>query len=242
MKKTTFYLPLLIIAIFMSSCTSGIFCTKGEGEKFTQERTVNNFNQIRLEIDANLHVKQSDTASITIVAQENILNEIEMTVQNGEIEISYDHCVTNHNGVDIYISTSDIDRITMNGSGEIIIEKRFETEELDLIINASGDINFSNISVSKQLNTQINGSGNVTLASQDTTQLHNIDIAGSGNIEAYELLTNETKVEITGSGNIYIWAIEKLAVSIIGSGNVYYKGDPSVSIDVSGSGTVIDSN
>jgi len=242
MKKTTPYLSLLIIILLISSCSGGIFCIQGEGEKLTEERTVNVFNEIRSEINATVYIKQSDTTSVKIVAQQNILDNIKTKIVNNEIEISQKRCATNYDSIEIYISTNNITRITMDGSGEIFVDNKFEAKDLDLIINGSGNINFNNLFVSKQLITQINGSGNVNLSGQDSTELHTIDITGSGNVKAFDLLTKRTKTQISGSGNLYAWAIEKLDINIMGSGNVYYKGNPDINIDNTGSGTVINSN
>jgi len=242
MKKITSYLSLLIIIVFIGSCSGGIFCIAGEGERFTEERTVEDFNAIRSEINAKVYIIQSEKNSVEIVAQQNILDNIKITVTNNEIIISQKRCANNYDSIEIFISTKSLNKITMKGSGEIFMNNRFEAEDLDLIIDGSGNINFSDIFISKQLITQINGSGNVNLAGRDSIKLHTIDIAGSGNVNAFGLLTKQTKVQISGSGNVNAWAIEKLDVNITGSGNVYYKGNPDIYIDNTGSGIVINSN
>ncbi len=241
--KTKYTVLIGIIGILLvSSCRNGIFCKKGEGVMFTQTRTVSEFNKVVLEIDANLHIRQSDTASVEIVAQEAVLNEIQLDISRNKMTISYDKCIGKHDGVDIYIATNEINEITISGSGEIISEEPLEVEELDLIVNGSGNMYFKNLSVSNQLNTQINSSGKIIIKSNDTTMLHNIDISSSGSIEAVEFYTSQTKAKITGSGDMTVWVIDELDVSIKGSGNVYYKGYPSIISNITGSGKLINFN
>ena len=61
---------------------------------------------------------------------------------------------------------------------------------------------------------------------------------GSGGIKCFELLSEQTKIGISGSGDAQVYASKQLDVEINGSGSVAYKGSPAVSQNVSGSGSV----
>jgi Protein of unknown function (DUF2807). len=63
-------------------------------------------------------------------------------------------------------------------------------------------------------------------------------VSGSGDVHAYDLLSEDTKVRVTGSGDADVFASVSLDVSVAGSGDVRYKGNAKVSSNISGSGGV----
>ena len=88
--------------------------------------------------------------------------------------------------------------------------------------------------------TEISGSGQILLSG--SAHDHNIDISGSGDVRAYGLVTQNTWVRISGSGNSEVTVLEYLNVNVSGSGSVYYKGNPDIQANISGSGTIINRN
>jgi hypothetical protein len=53
-----------------------------------------------------------------------------------------------------------------------------------------------------------------------------------------DLLSENTKVTIAGSGDVEIFASKQLDVNISGAGDVKYKGNPSVNKSVAGAGDI----
>lgn len=242
MKTKSILFIALISLTVLSSCKNGFFCVQGEGERIVQTKEVRDFEKIIFDIEANLHITKSDEISVTIDAQQNILEQIDLLVSGDELTIKSDKCLIKHEGIDIYISMSDLSKLTMNSSGEIFVADTFAVENLSLELNGSGNVTFDDITVFQTLTTVINGSGNLYLSGSDTTNIHNIEVNGSGNIEAYKALTNETRVRVNGSGNSFVYCLDKLGVQIYGSGNVSYKGTPDINSINDGSGKLINGN
>ena len=64
-------------------------------------------------------------------------------------------------------------------------------------------------------------------------------VAGSGDIEAFELTTQNSKVNVSGSGNISTNCTEYIEARVAGSGDIEYKGKPKkVDTKVAGSGKI----
>ena len=53
-----------------------------------------------------------------------------------------------------------------------------------------------------------------------------------------ELMSENAKVSIAGSGDAYVFASSSLDVSVAGSGDVYYLGQPHINSKIAGSGSV----
>ena len=240
MKKINLFLFLIPIITILSAC-KGSLCD-GTGKMFTRSIALNNFEEIVLEIGADVFITQAETQSVNIIAQDNILDKINMSVSNTELRINYDGCVNRHDGIQIYISVANLNRITNVDTGMIIIDSYFEVPEMDIFLDGRGDILCMNLNVTGELNSQIYGSGDIILMSSDTIGNHLIELNGFGNVRAYSFPVLDTKVRVDASGNAYLNAITDLDVKINGTGNIYYQGHPQLHIDDNGDGEVINSN
>jgi len=63
-------------------------------------------------------------------------------------------------------------------------------------------------------------------------------IAGSGEFKGLGLNSYKAKVDIAGSGNASIVALNKLEAKVAGSGVVSYSGEPELKVDIIGSGKI----
>jgi hypothetical protein len=82
----------------------------------------------------------------------------------------------------------------------------------------------------------ISGSGSVSLKGQ--TKDFMIDLTGAGHAYCYDLLTENTTVQISGAGSAQVYASITLKADVSGAGNISYKGNASVSQQISGAGSV----
>jgi hypothetical protein len=237
MKAIRFSTLFIAIAIISIQCTAQNWGTgiKGEGPKVTKNLDIASFDGIGLSISADVYVRQGSPQSVKIEAQQNIIDNLERNVSNGVWKISFDKNVRGHDGVKIWITVSDLNKIAVSGSGDVIGEGKFNNlGSLDLSISGSGNINLN--ANSKSLSAAISGSGDMKLMGE--TGDCEMKITGSGDISAFDLDAKSCAVKITGSGDSSVNVRENLDVSIVGSGDVFYKGRPSVRSKITGSGDV----
>ncbi|HEY8733449.1 MAG TPA: DUF2807 domain-containing protein, partial [Puia sp.] len=69
-----------------------------------------------------------------------------------------------------------------------------------------------------------------------------LNLTGAGHAYCYDLLTENTKVDISGAGSAQVYASVKLSAEVSGAGNINYKGNPIVSQQISGAGSVNKAN
>lgn len=240
MKTIKSILIISLTILSFSSCKKGgVFCHKGNGEIKTESRELTGFSSIDLNTSANIYYTQADEYSVIIECSENILEIIETRVSGTEldIDIKSNACLINNNPIDIYISTPDIRKFSISGSGDIIAEGLITTNDLDISINGSGDITIDSLKT-EDISATISGSGNMNISGVDTASYQDVKISGSGNIKALGFPVKHSKIKISGSGDCKVNAIETLDVKITGSGNVIYKGNPIIDTDISGSGSL----
>ena len=71
--------------------------------------------------------------------------------------------------------------------------------------------------------------GRGTMALHGTAQNENITLAGVGTIEADGIRATNATVKLAGTGNVGVWATDKLTIRGSGSGTIYFKGTPQIS-------------
>jgi hypothetical protein len=188
---------------------------QGSGKSATENRNLDDFTELRLDISANVTVTPGDATRCTITADDNILPLI-LTEHFGKVlRITATESYSSRQRVKIAIQVPLLTRAQVNGSGAISIVGA-KAEELALVINGSGDIH----------------------ANGEVTEL-NARINGSGNVYAADLQAKKVVVLLNGSGDADIHAINDLTIKVNGSGGVSYSGTPStVNSSLNGSGSI----
>ena len=189
----------------------------GKGPVVEEERLVDDFSALYLQVPAKLYVYNGTEQSVRIRTNQNLLSRIETTVINGElvIETIPDVWIRNSDALEIYVTSDLLSSFTINGSGLIKIEDCLDVASATFEVNGSGDI------------YACGEAGNIS-----------VRINGSGKFSGFDLQSDAASVKITGSGDIQTSVNQTLNATISGSGNVEYKGSPQVSTQISGSGNV----
>lgn len=250
------------LVLLLSSCNGdGLGCVRGSGITVTEARSLNNFSQIDVQCDAIVNICEDSAYSFVAEGQSNILENLITHVSGGKLIIRNRRCVRGNSKLIITIhapSVADIDlagsaNITLHkkanlklstssfkisGSGNIEVVGTVETSNLYTKITGSGDLYLTTTAV--WANTTITGSGKVEMRGTCTT--HEIYITGSGKIHSFDLVTDDTYVNISGSGLAELWAEKTLDADITGSGKVHYKGWPKINMRISGSGSISNHN
>ncbi len=76
------------------------------------------------------------------------------------------------------------------------------------------------------------------MAGAEVAESASYSISGSGDIDNQGLQCKKVKIQVSGSGDIKVWAVDDLDTRVSGSGDVYYKGRPIVNSKSSGSGSL----
>ena len=214
--------------------TGPLSCIDGSGKSYSETRDVDTFHSVELNGWGNLHVTQNGESHIRIEGEDNIVPLIKTYVKNDILIIEQEEfkCIRPKEPLNVYVSMDEVKELLLIGSGNVIGQSRIESDSLWITLSGSGNINLD-VDV-EELGTTIIGSGNVQL--KGDAAVHEFTISGSGDIKSYELSTEKSKIEVSGSGNSEVSVSDELNVKISGSGDVYYKGDPSIEQVISGSG------
>lgn len=239
MSKKMIPLYAVLLQMMFASCVTPLHCVKGNGE--VEERTfdLEEFDSFIVSCSADIEISQSDKQQVVIVGESNILDIFKTSVKNGSWNIDTDNCYSTSKGVKVMITMHDLEKIKINGSGDVHSIGLMSTKNLSIEINGSGDVSLE--LDSEELQAEIDGSGDVTLSGECHSM--DVDVNGSGDVKAFDLITGNCDVNVNGSGDTKLNVSGHMTVNINGSGDVHYKGKPTIiEVNENGSGDVRNAN
>ncbi len=237
MKKfILLFLPAILL--FTSCMHFGGKRVKGNGNVQTDERSVNSFNSVEVHGAIDVYVSQGPLQPVRIETDENLLNYIKVE-QSGEtvvIKNRHGYNIRPTHKVKVYVTSPEYRSLDVSGACNIIGQTKISSDkDLDIEVSGAGDIRME-VNAPK-LSADISGSGTVDLKGQ--TRDFDLGLSGAGKAKCFEMLAENTEVDISGAGSADVYASVKLDAQVSGAGSVKYKGNASnVNQQVSGAGSV----
>lgn len=237
MKKLLFF--LLVVSSLATSC-GGIFGRRvsGNGNIKSEERSVSSFKNVEVSGAIDLYVRQGESAPVKIETDENLMQYIVLTQEGNKIVIHSKEGVNLHPSgkIKVYVTAPLYNEIEVSGASNIIGQNKISNaEDIKMEVSGAGDINME--LNAPAVSAAVSGAGTVNLKGE--TKKFDLELSGASKAHCYELLSENTKVDITGAGDADVYASSKLDAEVSGAGNVSYKGGAAtVNQQVSGAGSV----
>lgn len=213
---------------------------EGNGNLTKSVRTVGNYTAISSGGSWDVIISYGTDKDVIIEADENLMSYIITEVKGDKLTIKTDNYINlkSKNRIKVYVSLTKVTGIALAGSGNITGVGNFTNDDKTTFsVAGSGNINLDFKSI-ERVGISIAGSGNVILKGK--TDALGVSIAGSGDAICKDLLADDVKVSIAGSGSSKVNASNSLKVSVVGSGDVYYTGSvTNISKSIAGSGKVV---
>jgi len=205
-----------------------------------EDRHLSGFNAINLSASYDVYITQGATESVRVEAARDEQDRIITEVHGGVLNISGKQ----HGGLHwdwggkkrvVYVVAKDINNISISGSGDVYFKGGINTNAMRIKVTGSGDI--TGRLNAKMLDVQISGSGDIHLSGR--ADVSNVHVSGSGDFSGRDLITGETTVRVSGSGDATVNASKKVDAGVAGSGDIRFTGGAQqVSTTKSGSGDI----
>lgn len=240
MKRITQIFALLFsITLLFSSCDEGLNCIDPDQDRVTEVFELPEFTGVKLAMAGNVFITQGEEQEVKITGSQNILDKLDLDIRSNTLVLDINRCILGDDDLLFEITIPVVEELLISGSGNM--ETTNTLDESDLYLSISGAGNMDILFDEEKVEARISGSGNMHIAG--ATNRAEYKISGSGTLRSYDLSSENSEVNISGSGNINVTVSEKLTGKISGSGNVSYKGDPEeIDVKVTGSGRLIDAN
>jgi hypothetical protein len=206
------------------------------------DRHLSGFNAVNVAGPYDVYIKQGATESVKVEAPADMINRILTEVNGGVLKIYSRHNNWNwgfswghHRKIVVYVVAKDLNSINISGSGDVSFKDGITANSLKLKITGSGDM--TGRVEAKTLESSITGSGDMRLSGH--AENSTISVIGSGDFTARNLITVNSSVRVSGSGDAYVNASQRVDAAVNGSGDVHYSGTAkNINSKKSGSGDI----
>ncbi len=209
MKKiclAIFILALTIGLIFSTSCGFGginnFSGVKGSGTSKTEQRNVADFREIEASGAVNLEVDAQKDFSVTVEADDNLLQYIKTEVSGDTLKIYSEGRISPTAKLNVKISMPALEGLDVSGASDAKI-MNVKADSLELKASGASEI-------------IINGEANKLKA----------NATGASEINAENLLTENADVDASGASSANVSATNELNVEASGASKISYTGEP----------------
>jgi Putative auto-transporter adhesin, head GIN domain len=229
----------LLVATVISSCSYvGGKRIRGNGVYKAENRTVSGtFTGVDVSGNTDVYVKQDSVVSIRVETDENLLPYVIIENRNGVLSIHQKEGTNlkSSRSIKVYVSAPSFTNFEASGACDFYSENQLNSSE-PITINLSGASDVKLELKAPKVNADLSGAGSITLKGE--TKDFRVGGSGSTNIHCFELMTENTSVDLSGAGNAEVFASVKLDAHVSGAADIKYKGNAAVSKDISGAGSV----
>jgi hypothetical protein len=210
---------------------------RGSGNVIMQSRNVSNFTGVSISSAMDLYLKQDPSFSVKVETDDNLQQYVIVTVENGVLHIKpRDNINLDETGkIKVFVSAPVFRSMEATGACNIFSENMLSSSEaidIDLTGASEARVELKSPKVSADL------TGASSLSLKGETKEFSIEGSGSSNVRCFDLLTEETRIDMSGACDAEVFASVKLDIKASGASDVKYKGNAAVSQDVSGAGSV----
>lgn len=205
------------------------------GNVVSESRNVRNFDRVRCSF-GELLVTQGDRESLTVIAEDRLLDRIVSKVRDGTLYLypKNNEPFVTFDRIQFQLTVKNLNALNLDGVVQVKAEK-LKTDRLQLGSTGSAKIAIESLNADI-LKVDLGGASELSLAGKVTDQMLNF----SGGSRYYaDLLESQTvALEINGAGEAAVWANDRLDVQINGAGTVNFYGNPDVRQQIRGAGSI----
>lgn len=231
MSKNFFWI-LFIVSTSLDGC--GDRTINGSG--LVTEKKIENkgFHTIKIAGTYNVILKKDSTETILVRADENLINNLDITNSDSILNISNKKAVLRYKELSFIITCPQLKKLDLSGAAQISCDTVLDFD--NLLINISGAGNIKLMVQANVIETNVSGGADMSFGGKCNT--FDISITGTGTIDAKNMEVDNCHIDISGFGKSILNVSEKLDISVTGYGKIKYVGEPEINQSVSGGASV----
>jgi hypothetical protein len=263
-NKTTLMviISLLLTTLLISGCRGVLVTRNGDtepGEMETRQFNFTEFTNVDIGSAFSYEIKQSDTYSISIMAYENLFDDIKVSKEGQTLKIEKDipwtildigfdrpkaiinmprlHILDSSgatNGIVSGFSSTDNMEITVSGASSMEL---VEIVAGGIYFDISGASDVDGVLEAKNIALEVSGASSVNLNGVGSHV--DINASGASRLELSELMVNDADVMLSGASDCTLNVDGTLDVDLSGASKLEYIGEPTLGeMDISGASKI----
>ena len=229
---------LFTVFIFSSCHYLGGKRVHGNGNIVSRDHTVGQFQRVEVSGAMDVYLRQDSTQQpVKVETDQNLQDLIEIRESNGVLYIS----PVDHYNLDptkqlkIYVAAPLFKGLGVSGASRLYSENRLTSSEaLDIDLSGASEIKLD--IKAPRVNSGISGASSAVLTGE--TKDFNANGSGASNYKCFDLMTENTTVDISGACSADVFASVKLDVQASGASGVKYRGAAAITQDLSGASSI----
>lgn len=192
----------------------------------TEERSVQAFDAIHTTSIIQAELYSGAPGQIEVITEDIPLKYIKTEVVNGTLKLTLDGSHSNKGknnvSVKVKIPIRDIENLSADAAGSIVMRDEFEFDQLTINLNAASSCQLTaNVDV---INAQINAAATLRLTGKGKELVADVNAASRLIADEYEVEVAHVTANSMGRANI--WVTKEIDASSNSMGRIRYKGDP----------------
>lgn len=228
------FISLILLTATIQGCDTLIFKI-GNGEQAIRSESLDTFHEVFINGNYDVFLEKGAMPKIVIKTDENLTDLITVDSRDGTLVISNLERIKGSDGIKIFITYVDLNRIVCGGASKIFSASSIDEKDLEISMSGAGLIEM-NLQV-ERLKVHLSGAGLIKL--EGYADHEEINLTGAGSLEAFELESNVCEISISGIGGAEVNVKESLVAKISGMGGIQFMGSPKeIRREVSGIGKI----
>lgn len=195
------------------------------------------FDRVELAGAARVTLVQGDKDQVFVAGDADVQRDIDVQLNDRQLVVrpSGGWKFWSASRINVFIEMRQLKQLTISGASDLLAPGPLNLDRLRLFISGAGQARLEQLQA-RELVFVISGSGDGQLAGQVNNVV--LQISGKGKVVADRLQAKRARVNVSGLGNVVLWATDELAANISGVGSIDYFGQPQVLRSLSGMGTI----
>jgi hypothetical protein len=239
-KKQNMKHAAILICSWMLYCNTTVAGNppvKESGNSKSETRNVAAFDEISVRNAVKLILTQSDSYSVKVVADENVLPYVETKVSGSTLSIGMKETFefNNYSTITVYVSFRQLNALQLFGASTVETTNGIESKSFR--ISSSGASKISMQIETTGLDVALNGASYATLTGKAAKAT--ITVNGASDLKAQDFVMNDATVECMGASRANIYVRDSLDVHASGASSVKYSGPvKNITKDTNGVSTI----
>lgn len=209
----------------------------GSGTVVTQQRPVSPFASLRLGGSVAVELRQGEQAMVQVEIDDNLQPLVELEWRDTELRITEKKRLK-PTRQRIVVITPTLNSIELGGSA-VLRAEAWSAPRLTVKGGGSGVVKLQGVQL-QTLFAELGGSSMLLLEAAPEATLATLTavLGGSSGLRAGALPAREVTLQVGGSAQATVWALQRLKAAASGAGGVRYRGTPQTDLSRSGAATI----
>ena len=224
-RLSVLILAAVVGALLAAACTGhGHRGITGSGHIITEQKDFSGFTVVDAENIFNTEIIQSDSFGIAITGDDNILDRVKVSEEEGTLKLRLERRRFHHINLKAVIAMPNLSGLNLDGISNVTVTGFKSSQDLNLDLSGasslSGDLEAGNVVI------EASGASRVIL--QGSASTLTLDASGASRIDLANFPVKNASVELSRISHATVNVSEKLdPVTLRGDSRLGYLGDPA---------------